>query len=276
MCGCETCIYCKKLQRALKSCRKKHANNKNLYKSVVFPNGNVLHETTRDTVNTLIYPKQSSMSLSHWKCVLRQCDNYPKYNVPEYESSCSIVAPKIEFYIYVLFSTCSLHGLVGEGRLICNLCVNEKLNGKIRSRKMLTQRELAIGNFMYDVYLPLLEKYIYHVHYVQILSKDHCGKLRKNACYSKPGNILSIRYYAERMSANFNLEIQSEHFGNRRSISIKGCMIDIIDQDLNGYMEFHSHFSDDSRQDICTTHAHVVCMLTELRNNNQLKQRCTI
>ena len=67
---------------------------------------------------------------------------------------------------------------------------------------------------MCDVYLPSLEKYIYHIHYVQILSKNNCGKRREHACFSKAGNILSIRDYAERMSANFNLEIQSEHFGN--------------------------------------------------------------
>ena len=78
------------------------------------------------------------------------------------------------------------------------------------------------------------------------------------------------------MFANFNFEIQSEYFGNRRSLSIKGCMIDIVDQYFNGYMEFHSHFSDDSRQDASTTHAHMISILTEVRNNNQLKQRCTI
>ena len=89
----------------------------------------------------------------------------------------------------------------------CTLCVDERVKGKIRSRKMLTQRELAIGNFMSDVYLPSLEKYIYHIHYIQILSKNHCGKIREHACFSKPGNILSIRDYAERMSVNFNLEI---------------------------------------------------------------------
>ena len=132
------------------------------------------------------------------------------------------------------------------------------------------------GNFMYDVYLPSLQKYIYHVHYIQIISKNYCGKLRQNTCYSKPGNILSIKDYIERMSANFNLEIQSVHFRNGRSISIEGCMIDIVDQDLNGYMEFLSHFSDDSRQDSSTTHAHIVSILTELRNNNQLKQRYNI
>ena len=78
------------------------------------------------------------------------------------------------------------------------------------------------------------------------------------------------------MSANVNLEIQSEHFGNGRSLSIEGCMIDIVDQNMNGYMECHSHFSDNSQQDASTTHAHMVSMLTELRKNKQLKQRCTI
>ena len=89
----------------------------------------------------------------------------------------------------------------------CNVCDDEIVKSKIRSRKILTQREFAIGNFMCDIYLPSLEKYINHIHYVQILPKNHYGKLREHACYSKPGNILSIKDYAERMSANFNLEI---------------------------------------------------------------------
>ena len=271
ICGCKTFIHCIQLQRTFKSWRRIHTNNKNRYKFVVFPDGNVLHETIRDAVNTMMCPKQSSISLSHWKCVLRQCDNYPKYDVPKYESSCLTVAPKIKFHQYVIFSTCSLHGLIGDGRLIYNLFENEKLNGKIRSRKMLTQRELIIGNFMYTFYLSLLEKYIYHVHYVQILSKTFCRKIRQNAYHSKPGNILSIRDYAERTSTNFNLEIKSENFENGRSLSIEGCMIEVVDQDLNCYVKFHFHFSNDSRQDASTTHTHMVSMLIELRNNNQLK-----
>ena len=248
--------------------KKRHANNKDRYKSVVFPDGNVLHETIRDDVNTIIYPKQSSISLSYWKCVLRQCDNCPKYNFSECESSCLTTFPKIKFHLYVLFSTFSLHGLIGEGKLIYNLYENEKLNCKIRSRKMLTQRELTISNFMYDVYLPSLDKFIYHVWYVQILSNDYCGKLRQNTCYYKPENVLSIRDYAERIAAKFNFELQSEYFGNGSILFIEGCIIDIVDQYLNGYMEFHYHFSDDSRHDTSTIHALMISMLTELRNNN--------
>ena len=84
MCRCETCSHCKQLQRTLNSWRRRNAYNKNRYKCFVFHDGNVLHETTRDDVKTMIYPKQSSISLLHWKYVLRQYDNFPKYNVPKY------------------------------------------------------------------------------------------------------------------------------------------------------------------------------------------------
>ena len=129
MCEFEVCIHCKQLQSTLNSWRKRHATNKNRYKSVVFPDGNVFHQTTRDAINTMICSKESSTNRSHWKCVLLECDNCPKYKLPEYESNCTIVAPKIKFHLYVLFTTCSQHGLIGEGRLNCNLCAVEKLKG---------------------------------------------------------------------------------------------------------------------------------------------------
>ena len=82
-----------------------------------------------------------------------------------------------------------------------------KVEGKIRSRKMLTLKKLTIGNFMYDVYLPMFKKYIYHIHYVHILSKNMCGILRNDCRYCKAGSIFTIRDYTERMSDNFNPDI---------------------------------------------------------------------
>ena len=131
----------------------------------------------------------------------------PKYTVRDYESSSITVAPRIKFHQYNLFSACSIHGLIGEGMLRCNICEVKKSEGKIRSRKMMTLKELENGNFTYDIYLPSLEKYTYYVHYVHSLSKNLCGRLRDDACYSKPGNICTIRYCTERISVNFNLEI---------------------------------------------------------------------
>ena len=128
---------------------------------------------------------------------------------------------------------------------------------------------------MYDAYLPSLEKYIYYVHYVHSFSKNICGRLRHDTWYSKPESTSTIRYYAARMSTNFNLKIQSDHFGNGKSLSIEGFYIEILVKELNGTYEFHSHFSDDSRQDTSTTRTYIIYMLEELKNH-QLKDRCTI
>ena len=129
---------------------------------------------------------------------------------------------------------------------------------------------------MCDVYLPSLDKYNYHVHCVQILSKNLCGRLRDDTSYSDPGNMYTIRYYAEKMSTNFNLEVNTEHFRIGRNFLNKGYNIEIVDRELNSIWELYSHFLDDSRQDNSTTHAHTISMLEELKNNNQLKDRCTI
>jgi hypothetical protein len=41
------------------------------------------------------------------------------------------------------------------------------------------------------------------------------------------GSVKMRRDYAKRLSATFNLEIPSEHFGNGRSLSIEGSTVEI-------------------------------------------------
>ena len=82
--------------------------------------------------------------------------------------------------------------------------------------------------------------------------------MRSEGCFSVPSDIFSVRDYAERLSEHFNLEIQSDHFRNGRSLSIEGCNIEFIDESFNAQSEFHSHLSDNSRQDSSTTHAHTI------------------
>ena len=60
----------------------------------------------------------------------------------------------------MLFLKYYIHLLIGKGRLRCELCDIEGSTGTIRSRKMLTLKELQFGNWMYDIYLPVLEKYV--------------------------------------------------------------------------------------------------------------------
>ena len=60
-------------------------------------------------------------------------------------------------------------------------------------------------------------------------------------CLSIPGDILSVRDYTERLSSHFNFEIQSDHFGNGRSLSIEDYNIQYIDKK---HSELHSHLSE--------------------------------
>ena len=98
-------------------------------------------------------------------------------------------------------------------------------------------------------YLPALEKFLYHIFYVQVLSKNICGKMRSERCLSIPDDILSVRENAEYLSAHFNSEVQSDHFGNDRPLSIEGNNLQYIDEDHEEHSEFHSHLLDNSRQD---------------------------
>jgi hypothetical protein len=113
---------------------------------------------------------------------------------------------------------------------------------------------------MNNYYLPAFEKYAYHIHDVRTLPKDFCGKERFEAFKKRPGDVNTRRDYAERLSAKFNLEIQSDHFGNGRSLSMEGSSVEFFSApavvnaeanptgDYSGSitMESQSHFSDES------------------------------
>ena len=82
-----------------------YACNKSHYKSLVFPDDNILHLSPRDTINGLLCSKQFGSSLPKWKCILRQYASCPKYTVPGYESIYITVPSRIKFHQYILFST---------------------------------------------------------------------------------------------------------------------------------------------------------------------------
>ena len=132
-------------------------------------------------------------------------DKVTAYIVLEIEHVCTDVIPHIIYHVCQLFSTCSLHELLGLSRLIYKLC-DTGTTKKIRNRKILTIKKFSIGSIMYDVYLPTLKNNIYHIHYLQILLKNICCFLRHNAWYSKARSLSTFKHYAEITSTNFNLE----------------------------------------------------------------------
>ena len=241
-------------------------------------------------------PCEGGHGFPHWSCVLRCCESCPEYPVPEQERGTDDDAPKIRFHVYKTVTECTEHGIITPGAKLCAQCTARlpplaatAKPGKVRSRKHLTELCTPIGIFHRDYYLPALDKLAYHRPHCRILGKEHSGKARLAAYKTKP-SIRTRRDYAERLAAAFTLEAQHEHFGNGRSLSMEGSSVETfceaaVDAWKNGVwqmneaelkMVFHSHFSDDSRQDAATTHAHMHTLFSELRGIGELCAGLTV
>jgi hypothetical protein len=309
MCGCETCLTPRSHQQSLNSWRDRHLrqlkeNEENelvvenkivmqqqytTYKGFVRPEGRTRHGKPHHAVLEIMCAKIVELGHHNWSCVLRRCELCPKFPIPAEESKTDDEAPTINFHHYVPFTKCSKHGPLVLRAKVCNACEelqeNEK-KGKLQTRKELTLLCRKIGIFHRDYYLPALEKFAYHTSHVTILSKqeEQCGSMRMNNFLGTPGCIKTIRDYAERLLAKFNLEVQSSHFGNGRSLSMEGStalfyLIEEIEkyqrgekrlEDIRPIMQSHSHFSDDSRQDASTTFEHTSKLIEYLKINRQL------
>jgi hypothetical protein len=68
-----------------------------------------------------------------------------------------------------------------------------------------------------------LKKYTYHRVLKIILSKANTEDIRLEQL--RPGEIAGSSDYAERLLMKFHMEIQSEHFGQGRDLSIEGNVI---------------------------------------------------
>jgi hypothetical protein len=304
MCGCEACLTISSLQQSLNAWRlrrlreltytasemrvsraKRAATERaETYRNVVLPNGNTWHSKPKFALSEVMCELVAPTGHPHWKCVTRKCEQCPTYPIPLEENKPGENDPTIRFHVYNLITSCTQHGVLELRAKVCERCeeairVGTTKSGKVRTRKHLCLLVRPIGQFIKDYYLVALERYAYHRPHVLILSKMGCGLKRQMAFESMAGSIKTRRDYAERLSAKFNLEIQSDHFGNGRSLSIEGSSIEAFSShairhglvDKNHIsMQFHSHFADDSRQDAATTCAHTIVMLDKLKNNGEI------
>jgi hypothetical protein len=218
----------------------------------------------------------------NWNCVLRRCSfcsAYPIHALEEEELS-------IRFH-HVNVTRCSIHGILerqAKKCLECEQAVEGTKEGKVRTRKHLTLLTRSINEFMKNYYLVALERYAYHLPHVRILSKNSCGTMRLNWFNETPGALKTTRAYTERMSAAFNFEAQDEHFGNDRDLLVEGRdllsytaeSLEAFDEssnksDLRTIHEFHSHFSDNSKQYAATTHAHMSVLFDLLKRLGRIR-----
>lgn len=99
--------------------------------------------------------------------------------------------------------------------------------------------------------------------------------MRSEGCFSVTGDILSVRYYADRLSTHFNREIQSNYFENGLLLSIEGYNIEFVDKNYKQQSEFYSHLSDDSQKYTSITPAHIIYILKKLEKGNKLNRYWT-
>ena len=94
--------------------------------------------------------------------------------------------------------------------------------------------------------------------------------MRNTAIICSNYDIFTQRDYADRLLAEFDLEIQSTHFGDSVTLSMEGCSVEFN----NGYgeekMHFHFHFADKSPQNATSTNEHMDVMINMLLDQGLL------
>ena len=82
--------------------------------------------------------------------------------------------------------------------------------------------ETTIYGFRTSFYIPAIQNLAFHLPYVRILGKNHCGEIRRTAFKRRElfQEVLCLRDYSERLVARFSNQIQSEYYGVNRSVPV--------------------------------------------------------
>jgi hypothetical protein len=263
------------------------------YKLFVFPEDKHRHEKPSQGLDDMVCKPVEAVGRRHWNCVLRRCCECLVFPTEEIEDQLEQDSPSIQFHNYVPATKCSLHGGLELKASVCENCehlTEGKKKSKISTRKYLTFLTRPIGVFMRDHYRPALEALATHLPHVQILSNNLCGRMRADYFKSMPYSVKTIRDYAEALKMEFNNEIQSEHFGNSRALSIEGSSVRMFNRsslaayeqniitvdELVRTMETHSHFSAGKRQDARTTFENMHVLVQYLFKEGIIKEGSTI
>lgn len=164
------------------------------------------------------------------ECALRRCPQCKDRSlpVPVLEKGTDLTFDRtITHHECECNGRCAKHWCVGPvGK--CPHCPDEKgkPRPKFTKKRMLTQKTAPIGVFMTDVHPNTLRKYRCHTTHVALLSKHHCIATRKEAFRShRNGSMCTQRDYADHLVAEFNGEIQSEHFGDKPTCSMENVTL---------------------------------------------------
>ena len=245
MCGCEPCLSASTLQESLNAWRRRYLKqldtahrNKGTrqsksayesYKSSILHNNKLIHERAKDAALSTMCPfLDPALDLPHWCCVLQCCKDCPSLFIPPQEQESSSSVPTISYHVYKTVATCSIHGQRPFGEIQdCTECLkesNKMLQGNLSKRKHLVLLNNSISKFHKKYYKAAIHRLAFHLPHVMILGKNHCAKLRREAFEERVKDNFDIcceRDYAERFVLKPGIEVQSQHFGGNRSLSIE-------------------------------------------------------
>lgn len=156
--------------------------------------------------------------------------------------------------------------------------------GKKKRSLQLVKKTMAIGDFIDDVYLPTLEKFIYHDTLNRLLEK-----MRQQRKELEPGDVLDERDFAEKLAAAFEDAIQSEHWQNT-SMTIETSVIECFKKEVvDAFLRQGStpaegelrdtqrfHLSDYERQNAEVVHRNMDMTIGKLLDEGKLKVRKTV
>jgi hypothetical protein len=254
------------------------------YQDLVMPNGKPMHEKPKDALEAVMCAPVKD-GFRRWECVLSRCKDCPKFPSPAQEeiTDKNDVNAKINFRHYQLFTKCSIHRVLFANAKQCELCEeqqelqNDFQKGKIRKRKELTKSEISIGAFMEEYYLPLLQKFRYHQSHVSMLSKYGIGAQRHDAFQQMLFSLFMKRDFAEAIQAAMDNEVQGDHFGKIRKMMLEGCSVEYFSLQLEKFTkEFHSHLSDDCKQNAATSFENMKNVLQNLKERGVLKENVSV
>ena len=88
--------------------------------------------------------------------------------------------------------------------------------------------DTTISNFHTSFFIPEIYKLAFKIPHVQILSMNHCGDSHRTAfkCHESFQNVLYHSDYAERLVVSFPHQIQFDYYGENRSVSIEGIVLE--------------------------------------------------
>jgi hypothetical protein len=126
--------------------------------------------------------------------------------------------------------------------------------------------------FYNEFYLKQLKKYTYHRFLRIILSKANTEDIRLERL--QPGEVAGSRDYAERLLMKFHMEMQSEHFGQGRDMSIEENVVKFFPVGATQTKtHFYSFLKDSKMQNAATTDKRMDRLIKILKEKNVLKDR---